>query len=321
MWRNFREIGFYSNSYASLRHEILVNSANVSSDGVNRNYPTNSIQVNLKPIFGTCSGHLKLDRDYYWNSLLGVHLGRSIAFFIGERRKDKRRLEAQYLKHSNDLAELVFKIWQCSPWDLVDNDLFPNACEHLECGYPDLWRVWSDKENGYKALSLQCDNQKESIRKNIEGKLKDEIEVKCSYTFKSDQLSWLVVDIYDYIEYKVTIGRDRFYFEVEIKENRPPSIVSLLKEAGYPPYYRHFHYLENSSESNLKKIAEILNSLLTDVKLNDAVKNLEWKKAETAKKLKQFRDGLKSIISTAEYGFKGIDGECNGNHGCKDWKP
>lgn len=239
---------------------------------------------------------------------------------LKEKEEAKKKREEQYLRHSNDLAELVFKIWQCSPWDLVDNDLFPNACEHLESGYPDLWRVWSDKENGYKALSLRCDNQKESIRKSIEGKLKDEIEVKFSYTFKSDQLSWLVVDIYDHIEYKVTIGRDRFYFEVEIKENRPPSIVSIQKEADHA-HYRSSYNLESSSRSDLEKIAEILNSLLTDVKLNDAMKNFGWKKAETARKLKQFRDGLKSIISTAEYGFKGIDGECSGKYGCKDWKP
>lgn len=304
MWLNFKYSPMNTVAYARLLAKLTCHTYSSNNPCV-RNY-----------VRSNCLGGKYTRESPSCGLYLSNPFGRLLAV-LGERKK---KLEDQYIRHSNDLVELVFKKWQDSTCDLVDNDLFPNACEHLDSGYHDLWDAWFselEKKEGYKALSLQCDKQKESIRKDLGNKIKDAITGKFQYVLNVDQLNFLVDDIYNSIGLKARTGQDPpFYFEVQIRENLPASIVSLWKENK--SYYRAFHYLENSSGSNFREITKILNSMLSNAKFNDAMNSLELKKAETAKKLEQFRDGLKSIISTATYEFKGIEGKCRR---CKDWKP
>jgi hypothetical protein len=244
-------------------------------------------------------------------------LGRSIAFFIGERGEKKRKLEEQYIQHSNALVNLVFEKWLASSDGLEDNPLFLNACEHLDSGYHDLWAAWFG-DKGYKQLSSDCDQLLENLKKQIENKIEGEIATEFSYVFQGNQFEVLVTDVYDYVQRKIETGHDLFHFEIETKENQS-FIVSRRNDMK--DYYRDFRYLAMSSRSDLEKVKLILNSILANSELVDMMRYWRLTAIERNKKLEQFREGLKYVISTARYGFKGIDGKCSGKYGCKDWKP
>lgn len=137
MWLDLREISFYFNRYSSLEHETLVNSHNITSDSDNSDCTINSIRVSPLPILSSFTRYIKLDRNLSGCHLLRIYLGRSFAFFIGQRDERKGKLEERYRQHSNDLANLVFEKWlnQASIEGLKNNALFMNACEHLNSGY------------------------------------------------------------------------------------------------------------------------------------------------------------------------------------------
>lgn len=261
----------------------------------------------------------------------GIEMLREI---MKERKDEKIRihdiLEAKSKKHSNDLAT-VFKEWQNSTWDLNGNYLFPCACEHLDEGYHDLWDIWFSEVNGkegYKLLSVKCIEQKEKIKKQIENKIRNEIEVGFKYTFADEELNMLVCDIYDYIEHKISIRKELFFFKATWGRDMIPSIRSQTKETRAS--YRAFNYLTKSLKvfgdtkeidkamNYLEKIAEILNLMLIDHDLSESMKTLEMYQAKQKEKLKKFREGLDVIINVSKYGFKDIDGKCQI---CRSWKP
>lgn len=341
MWLNFREKSFYSNKYASLKHEILVNSYNISFDRVNCNLSANSVRANLISIFSSCTRYLKLDRNLCRNNLLRINLGRSIGFFITRHEEKERirqeKLEAKVIRHSNDLLSVLrqwIRLFSTS-WldvtiregdsiktlsDLEKWEPFSWACEHLEDKYHAIWEAWFGKEKGkegYTTLVSQIDEQIGSIRKGIGDKIKDTLTPY--EQFNDNEVAQLIEFIYEYIESRVDKGHDSYYFGIiETTESRPAHIASLHLPKEPRVYSCEFFGLTASSARDLVKTVETLNSVLSDAELNGAMKNLKRLRIERNRKQEQFITGIKYIITAATYEFKGIEGKCRV---CRDWKP
>lgn len=247
-----------------------------------------------------------------------LHFSNPFGCLLATLGKRKKKLEENYVKHSKDLIAFVFSEWVDSSSDLQDNELFLNACEHLREGYYGLWVAWFGKKGkgGYKDLSLKCDQLIENLRKRIADKIQEEVATAFSYTFQGSQFNYLKDDIYDHIQYKAQKGNDLFHFEIENKENLA-FIVSIQNNTK--GYLRNAHYLEMASQKEIKKVKEILNSILSNSELNDLMRDWVSTAKERNEKLEQFRKGLKSIVNASKYElFEGIEGKCNK---CRAWKP
>lgn len=301
MWLSFKYSPMNTFDYANLLAKLAGYTYSLNSYNVHNPIRSNS-----------------LNRKYAWKPpSCRLYLRHSLVRFLGALEGRKKKLEEQYLKHSNDLIELVFKKWQDSTWDLVDNDLFPNACEHLESGYPDLWCVWSDKENGYKALSAKCDTLLSSIHIIIADKIQDSLMKKLpSVQLTERTMSLLVADVTDYVYRKTEDGYSLFYFDVEYLHE--PKLYKLITMRNENSYYRGDYDLKSPSNVDIRDVVEILSSILDDAKIVEEIKSLRTKEEERGKMLAQFRVGLKSLVKTSSYEFKGIEGKCRI---CKGWKP
>ena len=267
-------------------------------------------------------------RRFYLSNPFGRLLG-----ILGERKK---KLEDQYTRHSKTILS-VFEEWiglfstnwftearrhesgRKSLEDLEKWEPFSWACEHLDDGYRDVWETWFGKEKGkegYKVLTAQYDEQIRNIKKSIGDKIENAL---MPYEqFKDDYVTQLIQLIYEYIRSRVDEGHDTYYFGIETMESRMPFISSfrLPKESKTVSY--KFGNLTASSESELTKTVDTLNSVLGDTELNDAMKNIKLLGIERNKKQEQFITGVKSIITTATYALKNVEGKCRI---CRDWKP
>jgi len=317
MWLNFKYLAMNTLDYASLLGKPARYTCSFNDSRISEYVSSNSLMGEYRWQLSSC----RLYPSNPFSRLLGV---------LGERKK---KLKEQYAQHSNDVLT-VFRKWTGlfstrdldiayragdsikTLSDLEKWEPFSWACEHLEDKYHDIWETWFGKEKGkkgVKALTAQMENQKDGITEHIEDKIKDEIGVKYSYTFKDAQLACLVADIYDWIEHKVATGEDLFHFEVECGGGVPAHILSVY--AGSISI-RRVHYID--AESGLEEIKGTLTSVLRDAELYDAMKNLKLLRIERNKRQEQFITGIESIITAATYEFKNIEGRCRV---CRDWKP
>lgn len=311
---NLREITLLTLPKDTNRHRGALCYANLPAELTDYTYSFNNSR------FCNCIRSYSLNRKHAWEPpSCRLYLRHSLVRFLGALQGRKKKLEEQYMQHSNDLVN-VFKEWQDSKWDLVDNDLFRSACEHLDSGYHDLWDAWFSEEKGkegYKALSVKCDTLRSSIGTIIADKIKDALKNKLpSVQLTEKTMSLLIRDIRDHVYHKTEHGYSLFYFDAEYLHE--PKLYKLVTMRNKNSYYQGDYDLKSSSDVNINAIVEILNSILNEAEITKEIKSLRSLEQDMQKRLIQFRAGLQLIINTVKYEFKGVAGKC---HICKNWKP
>jgi hypothetical protein len=305
---NFREISFLTLPKYTNRHRSALGYANLPAKRTDYAYSFNNSG------FHNFIRSDSLNRKYSWELLsCRLYLRHSVICFLGVFQQRKKKLEDQYLEHSRDLVELVFKEWLNREWDLVTNELFPEACEHLRSGYPSVLELWEK----FKELSKECETLRSRIRVKIEKKIKDLILNKLPDVKLGERtLSLLVTDVKDYVDRKIEDGYPLFYFDTEyLTEPKLYKLVTMRKEGDY---YRNDYNVQISSKADIKSIVKILSSVLEDAEIKEKIQLLRAKIRDERTTLEHFRKELKSIINTFRFEFKGIKGKCRI---CIDWKP
>lgn len=238
-----------------------------------------------------------------WLALLGVWVfGAVLMFeifdFIIKSRERK-------LEHSKDLVNKVLREWLESEWDLLTNEYFPEASEHIRTGYPNTWNMWKQ----FKDLSLECETQSSNIRTKITKKIKDWVIIKVPTAQLTERaLSLLVTDVRDYAYHKVKDGRSLLYFDIEyFSEPKLYKLVTMQKEGSY---YRGGYDVESSSKIDIERMVEMMNSILGDTEINEEIKSLQLTEEEKDKMLKQFRNELRLIIKSIDLGKRPLRGKC-----------
>jgi hypothetical protein len=82
--------------------------------------------------------------------------------------------------------------------------------------------------------------------------------------------------------------------------------LACLSTCSHPFY--ELYDLANTYVSELTKVVETLNCVLSDTELNDTMKNPKLLGIERNRKLQKFITGIKSVIITVTHAFKDIDG-------------
>lgn len=341
MWRNFREISFYFNRYASLKHEILVNSHNVSFDRIDCNYSANSLRVNLISIFSSCIRYLKLDRNFCGNNLLRINLGRSIGFFITRREERERllqeKLEERYRNHVRPLVESL-KLWfkrdvavalvvatGTRPRYTIDfghaiyltngatvisapedpSHVHDYAKQHLT--HYSVWKSWEQYKTQSKAHLLKI----KTLWKQIEDTIVNEIasrnlSVK-PYEFGESSKPEKWYSMHALVE----------YVHVRLCEKRIYSLVPFQTELGSWVLRDGVNVIaEPQDKDGTLSLKQIVEQLTTNPKVVEQYELLEDENRSLKQILSTFEDGLKKIEEDFDLNGVLLKPECDG---CKDW--
>jgi hypothetical protein len=339
MWASFKEKSFYSNRYASLKHEILVNSDDISLDRVNCNCPTNSIHADLISISSPRSGYLKLDRNFSGNNILRRRLGRSIGFFITRHGEKQEKLEERYKNHVKPLIESL-KLWfkrdiagelrvvtDVRPTYTIDfghavyhtNDatvvsapedptqVHDYAKQHLT-HYP-FWESWKQ----YKTQSETHLLKVKALWKQIEEIITNEIASKSlsvkPYEFSEPSMPKSWYSMRALVE----------YVHARLCEKRIYSLVPFQTQDGYWVLRDGaVPIAEPQGEDETLSLKQIVEQLTVNPKIVEQYKLLEDEKQSLKLILTTFEDGLRKIEEDFDLNGVLLKPDCNG---CKDWHP
>ena len=252
---------------------------------------------------------------YPWQSFsCRFYSGNLSSGILGLLRNRKKKLEKQYIKHSEDIVKHILKKWAESLLD-VQHDLFPLAIQHLKDKYPEVWNAWFSEENGKEGYKVLRGRLKQGIVTQVRDKIKDEL---AKYDkFADDEVSRIVNYINDGIRRKV--GSENFSHQFLTKQRTNKTYyVEYLKKEGSSQENIPFSNLNSYSKESIEETTKLLNAILVDVGLIREMENLRIAEVVLNKRLEEFRVGLGIIVSDVEFGFEGIKGKCDK---CRSWKP
>ena len=293
---NFREIILYSNRYTPIKHEVSNKRSDISHNNNNSYCPYNLWTLS---VLRRCVNTLRLDSNIYGISFLRIHLGRSIAFFIGEKHKEKREKIENLKKHTEDLIPELKK-WAEAPLMFSKEPLFVLAQQHIKD--TELWDI-IEGSNGIRATQSQYDTLEDDVLKQIETAIKKNVSEKLP-KFEIENLNWFVEDIKEFIEQK--LSKDKSYiFVVETDASITPYkyYISSVRPDGSS----HRSKYQKGAKENLEKLAEILNNILNDAQLHQMIKALHDLGQRLYNRRATFREKMNLIINNTVYAVSDED--------------
>lgn len=283
-----------------------------------------------------------MDWRNFDNSFLRISIGRRIAFFIGEKRKEKRdkrrKLEGYLEKHSADLVNEVLRKWfdsesvdiaimgdgYCYSTPLANAYYEPRfksrimkprepqgkiasqAIEHLK-EYPDEW-----------ALLDECKSLTESHLKNVV-KLWESIEKKLVTSIPARFTEWNARGVAPPYCYILENTVREIYREAELFVATGKFEETLFKKNTEKDYFRvgmATLYAKSSDESLVDEFISIVCGIVTDSSLAEQLKLLDAEKKAIGDLVEKFRRALDKITDDFEKGHINLKGIC---WRCKPW--
>jgi len=341
---NFREIALYTNRYKTPKCEAF-NRYHLYSNIANCYCAPTSTCSNFISILNSLAKYLRLDTNISRNNFLRIHLGRSIAFFIGQRAENRRekikKLEGFLEGHSKDLVDEVLKKWfepkstisidanGCSysiplasiyyephsksrvnePSEPLHLNYANQAIQHLEAkDYADAWDIWLE----YKRLAKSHLGKVLKVWESIEEKLATNLPKKFT-EWNARGISPPYCYILDYAVWEIFREAEHLSRTGEFEE------TSFKKDDSEKNYFRvgmATLYAKSSDESSGNEFIRVARSIITDKSLLEQLKLLDAEKEKIDSLVEKFKQALNKIIDDFEKGHINLKGTCGR---CEDW--
>lgn len=308
---NPRKIILYTNRYTNLNYEKLFALYNHSSNNINCDCSINSAIADFISILNSIAGYLKLDRNLRWYDFLRIHLGRSVAFFIGQREKTKREKRTKLLRHYSILKQKVLTKWlsfSANTLSYIEN-FCPCMCNlylatWLTINGSDVWHKWMMQhiydEEGYPHI--------QSLFKKLETHEKNHNSfVSSLIKTLNDEAKSMLRAFPNLKEYESGIA-DNFY--------NMNNIFYALHNPNMPlKIFEERELYVNSDRRIAKSDSETLQKLKTEIERIRSVHKEDFEKVDSGIKTdKQLLDSIQRLVDQIVYELaleKPLKGRCD----------